>query len=214
MKTLVLSSIFATFVAVAAFAPAMAADAVTAPPAPPIAEQVPVFTWTGPYAGIRGGGSWVDGDFDFPGGSASQHFNGGLIGGFLGYNWQMDNNVVIGAEGDLNYNWNKEEIVPGVDGGTDVDGSVRARVGYAFDKTLVYATGGWQISRGYLDAGDGKETKTFNGWTLGAGVDHAFTNNIFGRVEYRYTDFGSKDIGNTNVDLNQNAVVVGVGVKF
>ncbi len=29
-------------------------------------------------------------------------------------------------------------------------------------------------------------------YTVGAGVDYAFTNNIFGRVEYRYTDFGSK----------------------
>jgi outer membrane immunogenic protein len=212
MKTLVLSSVFV--IAAAAFSQAMAADAVTEPPAPPVAENVPVFTWTGPYAGIRGGGSWTHGDFDFPGGSASQSFNGGLIGGFLGYNWQLDNNVVLGAEGDLNYNWNKEDIAPGVDAGTDLDGSVRARVGYAFDRTLLYATGGWQVSRGYLDAGDGKDTKSFNGWTLGAGVDHAFTEKIFGRVEYRYTDFGSKDIDGVKSDFNQNAVVVGVGVKF
>lgn len=212
MKTLVLSSVL---IVAAGFSQAMAADAVTEPPAPPIAENVPVFTWTGPYAGVRGGGSWVNGDFDFPGGdSASQHFNGGLVGGFLGYNWQMDNNVVLGAEGDLNYNWNKEEVVPGVDAGTDLDGSVRARLGYAFDKTLVYATGGWQISRGYIDVGDGKDTKTFNGWTIGAGVDHAFTDNIFGRVEYRYTDYGSKTIDSVDTNFKQNAVVVGVGVKF
>jgi outer membrane immunogenic protein len=156
----------------------------------------------------------VNGDFDFPGGSSSQDFNGGLVGGFLGYNWQMDNNIVLGAEGDLNYNWNKEDIIPGVDGGTDLDGSVRARLGYAIDRTLLYATGGWQISRGYLDAGDGKDRKTFNGWTLGAGVDHAFTDRVFGRVEYRYADFGDKDIDGVNVDLKQNSVVVGVGVKF
>ncbi len=211
MKTLFLSSVL---VAAAAFSPAMAADAVTAPPAPPVAEVVPAFTWTGPYLGIRGGGSWVNGDFSVPGGSVSQDFNGGLFGGFVGYNWQMDNNVVLGAEGDLNYNWNKEDIAPGVDGGTDLDGSVRARVGYAFDRTLLYATGGWQISRGYLDAGDGKDTKTFNGWTLGAGLDHAFTDRIFGRLEYRYADFGNKDIDGVNVDLKQNSVIVGVGLKF
>ncbi|AVA25185.1 outer membrane domain-containing protein (plasmid) [Rhizobium sp. NXC24] len=136
-----------------------------------------------------------------------------MVGGFIGYNWQFENNVVLGLEGDLNYNWNKDTIAPGIDVGTDIDGSVRARLGYAFDRALIYATGGWEATRGFIDTGS-KDTKTFNGWTVGAGVDYAFTDRVFGRLEYRYTDFGDKDINGVKVDLKQNAVVVGIGVKF
>lgn len=209
-KLLITAGLLATVAA----APAMAADAVVEPPQPPVAEAVPVFTWSGPYAGIRGGGSWVSGDFSISGESRSRSFDGGLFGGFLGYNWQLQNNVVLGIEGDLNYNWNKNSVAPGVDAGTDVSGSVRGRVGYAFDRALLYGTGGWEATSGYVDTGSGKDSKTFNGWTLGAGVDYAFTDKIFGRLEYRYTDFGNKNIDGVKVDLNQNAVVVGLGVKF
>ena len=34
---------------------------------------------------------------------------------------------------------------------------------------------------------------TMLGWTAGAGADVMFTDTVFGRVEYRYTDFGSAD---------------------
>jgi outer membrane immunogenic protein len=209
MKTLIISTAIATL---AAFSSAYAADAVIeAPPAPPVADVVPAFTWAGGYVGALGGGVWVNGDFEVPGASASQDFNGGFIGGFAGYNFQHDN-IVFGVEGDIDYNWNKESI-GGVDVGTDLSGSVRGRVGYAMDRALIYATAGWAATRGYIDDGD-KETKTFNGWTVGGGIDYAFTNNIFGRAEYRYTDFSDKDIDGINVDLKQNAVMVGIGVKF
>ena len=205
--------ILAAFASVVAVTSASAADLVTQPPQVPVVETPPGFTWAGGYAGVRGGGSWVNGDFRIPGASTSQDLNGGLIGGFIGYNWQFENNLVLGLEGDLNYTWNKDNVAPGVDIGTDIDGSVRGRIGYAFDRTLLYATGGWEATRGFVDTGD-KHTKTFNGWTVGAGVDYAFTDKVFGRLEYRYTEFGSKDIEGVNVDLKQNAVILGLGVKF
>jgi outer membrane immunogenic protein len=37
---------------------------------------------------------------------------------------------------------------------------------------------------------------------------------MFGRVEYRYNDFGDQDMLGANVDLNQHVVKVGLGVKF
>ncbi|XSC46934.1 outer membrane protein [Bradyrhizobium sp. RDT10] len=60
-----------------------------------------------------------------------------------------------------------------------------------------------------------------DGWTAGAGVEYAFTNNFLGRVEYRYTDLGraafvnlptnSSELGNR---VTINDVRVGIAYKF
>jgi len=172
------------------------------------------FTWAGPYFGIDGGAGWLNGDFSAGGGSLSEDFNGGILGGFVGYNWQLDNSIVLGVEGNVEYNWNDKDFL-GANIGTDWSGAVRARVGYAFDNALLYGAAGWTATRGFVDAaGFDKETKTFNGYTVGAGLDYAFTNNVFGRVEYRYNDYGSKDILGFDVDLDQHVVKVGLGIKF
>ncbi|MCM2439412.1 porin family protein [Agrobacterium vitis] len=202
---------------------AMAADVVNEPPVAPPAEVVaPAFTWTGPYLGIQGGGGWLDGNFSAAGVSGSENFDGGRLGGFAGYQYQFDNNFVLGIEGDVSYDWNDKTysglgVAAGV--GTDWSGSVRGRVGYAFDKALIYATGGWAATRASIDvSGLGEEKKTFNGYTIGVGVDYAFTSNIFGRLEYRYNDYGNKDFEMLGVpvsaDLTQHIVTVGIGVKF
>ncbi|TGP29104.1 porin family protein, partial [bacterium M00.F.Ca.ET.228.01.1.1] len=60
--------------------------------------------------------------------------------------------------------------------------------------------------------------ETLNGWTIGAGIDYAFTDNIFGRLEYRYNDFRKKTytIQHLSADgkLSDHVVNVGLGVKF
>ncbi|WP_108002655.1 outer membrane protein [Mycoplana dimorpha] len=198
-------------------APALAADVVSYQEPAPQVEASPAFSWTGGYVGLQGGGAWLNGDFSIPGASASEDFNGGLIGGFAGYNFQQGN-WVFGVEGDVSYNWNDNNydiFGTTAEVGTDVSGSVRGRAGYAFDSALIYATAGWTATRGFVDVpGFDKETEVFNGWTIGAGADYAFTNNIFGRAEYRYNDFGDKDIQGVNVDLDQHQVTLGIGVKF
>ena len=56
------------------------------------------------------------------------------------------------------------------------------------------------------------------GWTAGGGVDVKITEQVFGRVEYRYTDFSSSDFntgsGTQSIDSNENRVSFGVGMKF
>jgi outer membrane immunogenic protein len=52
------------------------------------------------------------------------------------------------------------------------------------------------------------------GRSVGAGLEYAFTDTVFGRVEYRYNDYGSKTIWGTDVDLDQHVVSAGIGVKF
>jgi outer membrane immunogenic protein len=201
---------------------AIAADAVYEPPVAPEAVVVaPVFSWTGARAGIQGGYGWtklldVEEDDEYK-------LDGGIVGGFVGYDYQFENNFVLGIEGDLDYNFGdtkpREDFLDTVEIGTELGGSVRARVGYALDRTLIYATGGWATVKAYQEDRIAnevvfKESETFNGWTVGAGVEHAFTDNLFGRLEYRYNDFGSKTGELGKIELDQHTVKAGLGVKF
>jgi outer membrane immunogenic protein len=193
---------------------ACAADAVTAVPAAPVAvEAAPVFTWSGPYLGLHGGYGWGNGSASGPAISGSDDFDGGRIGGFAGYNWQFSNGFVVGVEGDVNYDWNQNSYTGGFDMDTGFSGSVRGRVGYAVDRALIFAAGGWTATNVSLD-GPVNDDDTLNGWTIGAGIDYAFTDNVFGRLEYRFNDYGSGSLVGSDIDFDQHVINVGIGVKF
>jgi outer membrane immunogenic protein len=206
---------------------AMAADVVEAPPPAPVAE-IPIFTWTGPYLGIQGGYAWGDASLTDPDILTNgEDFNGGMLGGFIGYNWQAGSNFVLGAEADINALWNDQTYDFGgvdLDVGSDYLASIRGRLGYAVDRALIFATGGVAFTNLSADATiagplgvpvDISASEDFTGWTIGAGIDYAFTDNWFGRLEYRYYDFGDKDLfDNTNFDLHFNTVTVGVAYKW
>lgn len=215
MKRMILAASVASLLMSGA---AFAADAVEQIPAPPAAVDTPapVFSWSGGYVGGYGGYGWGDGKFSDANGSGKANFDGGRLGGFGGWNFDMGNNVILGAEGNLDYDWNKHT------GGTtsfqtDVSGAVRARAGYAVDKALFYVAGGWTAANGKLrdTAQNIDDSKMMNGWTVGGGVDYALTNRIFARGEYRYNDYGNKTFGDSvKGDFKQNVINVGVGVKF
>ncbi len=105
---------------------------------------MPLFTWTGFYAGINGGlsfGGYNNGGSPFFGSSG-----GGMVGGTVGYNFQ-GGPLVVGIEADLDWadiNGNGTPF-PGISGTATINetNTVRARLGYSFDRALVYVTGGW-----------------------------------------------------------------------
>lgn len=204
IKSILLGSAAALAISTSAFA----ADAIyEAPAEPPIAvETVPQFSWAGGYAGILTGYGWGDGEV----GAIDESFDGARFGGFVGYNWDLGNQLVVGLEGDLNYDWNEESVAGFGDVETGMNWSARARVGYAMDRALLFAAGGY-TGTNIEGAGD---DDTLHGWTIGGGVDYALTDRMFTRVEYRYNDFGSGDLGATDVDFNQHTVNVGLAVKF
>lgn len=158
---------------------AFAADLPAYEPAPVVA--VPSFTWTGPYIGVQAGYSW--------GKSAKADPDGFVIGGYAGYNVQFDNSpIVVGIETDFNY-----ADIDGKKNGTkvssDFNGATRARIGYAFDRFLVYGAGGLAYSDRELKI-VGKDSKTAVGYTVGGGIEYAATDNVSVRAEYRFSDYG------------------------
>jgi outer membrane immunogenic protein len=242
MKTRLLGLLAATALATAGISAASAADLPSrAAPLAPVFAPVPVFTWTGFYVGGQVGYGWNanDNDFVLPGGFVVQsgdfgdEGDGFLAGVHAGYNVQLGS-FVVGVEGDIEGVFgddDDEDVVITRDGvvftnygfagnALDWQGSIRARAGFAFDRALIYATGGFAfagLSDGFGIVGDDDDTLT--GWTLGAGVEYAFTNNLTTRLEYRYTSFdGGSNVFN-DVDLGDNeiefhTVRVGLSYKF
>lgn len=195
--------------------PAFAADAVMEPPPAPAVpmEEPPVNTWSGPYAGVSVG-------YGFAGETEDETFattvdtDGFLLGAFAGYNYQVGN-IVAGAEADIGYSW-AEGTDLGLTSESGVEGSLRARLGYVVSPNiLLYATAGGAAKDLEISGGGVSDSNTMIGWTAGAGADMMVTEQIFGRVEYRYTDFGSKSFdGIGKVKATDNRVTFGVGMKF
>lgn len=201
--------------------PAFAADAVMAPEPAPAAipmEEPPLNTWSGAYAGVSlGYGFSGDTEIDtIP--SNTVGTDGFLMGAFGGYNWQAGN-IVAGAEADIGYSW-AEGSNAGFNSESGLEGSLRARLGYVVSPNiLLYATAGGAAKDLEITApGGASDNNTMLGWTAGAGADVMVTENVFGRVEYRYTDFGSEsfDLGGASVDANDkdHRITFGLGMKF
>jgi outer membrane immunogenic protein len=68
---------------------------------------------------------------------------------------------------------------------------VRARAGWAFDRALVYATGG--LAYGEVNNGFSSSDDVSVGWTIGGGVEYAFTNNLTAKVEGLYVNLEQND---------------------
>jgi len=200
----------------AATAISQAADAVfeapPAPPAPVISE--PISTWEGGYAGLSlGYGFSGDADVAGVGTADTDGFVGNVFGG---WNWQSGS-FVYGIEGDIGYN-GMEGSVAGYNVEHGIDGTLRARLGVAAtDNVLLYATAGGAGGRVEVtNPAGGSSTETLWGWTAGAGTDVKFTEQAFGRLEYRYTDLGDEAFASVpgNVSSTSHKVLVGVGMKF
>jgi outer membrane immunogenic protein len=214
--------------ALAAAAPALAAD--LAPP-PVYTPAAPLFTWTGVYLGAQIGYAWgTDTLTVFPFGFGTNFTPNGVVGGgHIGYNLQL-NQFVAGLEGDIEGTGISRNFSPGgviYNTNIPVQGSIRGRLGVAFDRALLYVTGGAEFAgfdTSYSGAGafdQGSHTQT--GWTIGGGIEYAVTGNWSVRAEYRYADFGhlADPTPNTfgsgsfvNHHETENAVRAGVSYKF
>lgn len=205
----------AGMVALLGVAPAFAADTVMEePPAPAPIEELPVASWAGPYVGLSAGYAF-NGETDDAGNEIDTD---GFVGGaFGGMQWQ-NGNFVYGVEGDVNYN-GMDGVNAGVESEGRVDGSLRARLGYVVTPdVLLYGTAGGAAQSLKITDAAGSDRNTMLGWTAGAGADIKMTERVFGRVEYRYSDYGSEEFntgaGGRDVSSSDHRVTFGIGVKF
>lgn len=210
------SAVAALGLAAFAATPVLAADVTyEEPPAPmPPMEYEQPASWAGPYAGIHLGYGF-GGKVREPGNTiGTDGFTGG---GFGGFNFQ-DGQFVYGVEGDVNYS-NFRGANNGTRARTSIDGSVRGRVGIAAtNDILVYGTAGIAAERLRVSAAGDSAVQPVLGYTVGAGVDAKLTDQVFGRAEYRFTDYARRDfnIGGVDrrIDSHNHRVQVGLGVKF
>ncbi|MGQ4274783.1 outer membrane protein [Terrihabitans sp. B22-R8] len=212
-KRLILTNVLLAIMSVGA---AQAADLpvmVEAPLAPVVEAEA--FNWSGFYAGVHGGFATGDSTFnDFVSGfgdaveSPEYDIDGGLVGLTLGFNTQV-NNFVFGIEaegtwadisGDGTVAGEFADACLALDDSCTTEykalGTVTGRAGVAFDRALVFVKGGAAFGLAEYTAGavdGGVATETFEdtriGWTVGGGLEFAFSRNVSAKIEYNYIKF-------------------------
>ncbi len=170
--------------------------------------------WTGLYVGGQVGYYDATWDLSF-GGPTFDAGDGVSLGGYAGYNYQMSNNLVVGIEGD--YNAALGDVgVGGFPFQVASFGSIRARVGYAMDATLLYVTGGLALLDGEASFSGPPDPGFELGFAVGGGVEHFLTNSISAKLEYLYmssSDFGGP-IFPPGSELELHNVRAGVAFHF
>ena len=193
--------------------------------------------WSGLYGGITGGYGWGDASQRTtviapppPPPDLTDHdysISGGTFGGALGYDFQAGP-WVYGLLGD--FSW------ADISGSTNVTscgpascgaklrsfGTVRGRLGYATAGWLPYITGGFAFGNvsAFNNNVGAAGSNNHTGWTLGAGIEKMFAPNWSAKLEYLYTDLGSKSPYllapgfPESVNVKANLIRVGLNYHF
>jgi outer membrane immunogenic protein len=189
----------------------------------PVIEAPAAFNWTGFYIGVHGGIGGGDSDAQIRiyedqliasravspfGVDFSDNAFGFFGGAQAGYNYQFATNWVAGVEADFAASGIKADHTQAFPDGSSVNrkaeidwfGTIRGRLGYAWDNVLFYGTGGAAYGKinvsGYgfePSDGDGgySQSQIKWGWTVGAGVEYGITPNVTLKTEYLYVDLGT-----------------------
>ena len=221
--------------------------------AEPFAER---FSWTGCNAGMHVGGGFASKSITDPvllvqdtllgAGTTtgittvSPEPKGVVVGAQIGCDYQFLSSIVIGIEGAVSgstMRGRSHVLLPAtgdaalVQVNTDFLPSLTARIGYAFDNVLLYATGGaalagdqFEVSGGLTGVGpyDFRGLDNRLGWVIGGGVEWAFSRNWSTFLEYDYYQFGSTNVLMTDqvsalaavVRYSQHVQVIKAGVNF
>ncbi len=204
MKTLTATALLAIAATIAAASPAAAQEA-----------------FQGPYAGIEAG--WnknkIGGaETDIGRADVRTSQDSATAGIFAGYNQKVSDRVVLSAEAGFSMGFDDAlthaagSTLASIDPKYNFDLGVRA--GYLVDdKTLIYARGGYQNLRASVRINDATASRydkdTFDGWSVGGGVERMLTERVSARLEYRYSDLGGSD-----TKFERHQVLAGVAYHF
>lgn len=192
--------------------PALAADLPPPPgpapraPATYVPAPVPYYNWGGVYLGINGGAAF--GNISPPAPITGGNDTGFIVGPTLGFNYQTGA-FVFGLEGD----WDYSSLSGTTSGGTFKSNwlaTARGRAGYAWNRVLLYATGGGAFANAQIPG----SSTTALGWTVGGGLEFAFAQNWTAKAEYLFVDFPTVSLAAVNSTATENIVRAGVNYKF
>jgi outer membrane immunogenic protein len=229
--------------------PALGAD-LRMPVKAPVVAPAPYFNWSGCYIGVHGGGGFgekrvVDpilaADF------ARHDTSGALVGGQVGCDFQSGA-FVFGIEGSGSWadisGDSLDLLGLGLRAHSRMDfvGTFTGRIGWAFDRTLLYVKGGGAVAdERYratcatlvgaclgtgLAVGDtlARADETRWGWLVGGGIEWAFSPNWSAKIEYNYMDFGRERVnfalapgaggGTVPFDIDQHVHLVKAGINY
>ena len=187
-------------ICIAAATPAAAADV----------EPPSSYDWSGPYIGLHDGYGWGDSQVDEIDpetgliGQTQDYSHDGFISGIHdGWDLQSDS-LVWGIVGEIEFaDVSGTQDFGGSTDSTDKNirllSSLRLCTGFAADRALFYATGGLAAGLVDMEASEDNFTASISGssftvgYTVGGGVEFAFSDDLSGLLENRYTDIGNTD---------------------
>lgn len=188
---------------------------------PPPVSPVP-YTWTGLYIGGNAGyaGTTFDETVSGGGGTASASIPGFVGGGQFGGNYQIGS-IVLGVEADFDGSTVTKSTTLGT-AQIPWIGTLRGRLGVAFDRFLVYGTAGVAVTElnstvNAGPAGTSNTTATHSAWTAGGGLEVAITESLSARVEYLYFESGNFNVafvGPLTVTGRVQQNIVRAGLNF
>ena len=165
-------------------------------------------SWAGPYLGGTLGYAW---------GSVANNPTkpSGFVGGVqAGYNWQQpDSSWVFGLEGDIQATGADDTFAPWKFSNPWF-GTVRGRVGYAFNNVLFFGTGGLAFGELRATTFGVTESQTTAGWTLGAGAEMAFAPHWSAKIEYLYVDLANSNFVITGASNGYRFGLIRAGVNY
>ena len=169
-------------------------------------QPLNIYSWAGPYLGGNLGYEWgsVDKNPTKPSG-----FAGGVQ---AGYNWQSGA-MVFGLEGDLQATAADDTFAPWKYSNPWF-GTVRGRVGYAFNNVLLYGTGGLAFGELRGETFGLSESHTNAGWTAGVGAEFGFAAHWTAKVEYLYVDLSDSRFTITGAQNGYSFGLVRAGVNY
>lgn len=225
MSRVSFATLFTAAVAASA-TPAFAADMYGGRPAPaPYAgysSPSPVANWAGAYLGVQLGYAWGSvKNTHATNGTGKGSLNSAAFGIYGGVNTMLTTNFVLGAEADLNLAGQGNSMTLGgvpYRNESDWHGTIRARLGVAFDRIMPFATAGLAFGENWVRRNGAEDSTTDIGLALGAGIEGLVTDNISVKVEYMHLDFGKTNLSpggaGVNTSLTNNILRAGVAYRF